>query len=71
MDKTVTEIAVTIERTGVKHKDACHVACAIIAECDYFISTDDRLLKYVSDIKVVNPIEFINGWEEESNDEHK
>ena len=31
-------------KTGIKAKDACHVACAISASCDYFLTTDDRLL---------------------------
>ena len=53
-----------IMETGVKYKDACHVASAILAECSYFISTDKRLLKYKSDvIKIVNPIEFISEME--------
>ena len=32
--------------TGVKSMDALHVACAILAGSDFFITTDDRLLKY-------------------------
>lgn len=40
--------------------DACHVSCAILAECDYFITTDKRLLKYQSEyIKIYNPINYI------------
>ena len=38
-----------IMKTGVKTKDAYHVACAIYANCDYFFTTDDRLLKYATD----------------------
>ena len=45
-----------ITRTGVKSVDALHVACAIRAKCDYFLTTDDRLLKYRSnEIKMTNP----------------
>lgn len=59
-----TVMANKIMETGVKYKDACHVASAIIAECDYLISTDKRLLKYKSDkIKLVNPIEFVGEME--------
>lgn len=51
-------------KTGVKEKDAYHVACAIIAQCRYFITTDDRLLKYHSqDIYLVTPGEFIRRME--------
>ncbi len=45
-DSDVAKIAEPIMQTGVKEKDAFHVACAILAKCDYFITTDDRLLKY-------------------------
>lgn len=56
----IVEKAKSIMQTGIKYKDAIHVACAIEANCDYFISTDKRLLKYESDkIKLTNPIDFI------------
>ena len=55
-----------IMKTGVKFKDACHVAAAIYAECKYFISTDIRLLKYnTKEIKMVTPIEFVTEMESE------
>lgn len=55
-----------IMRTGVKEKDAQHVASAIYANCEYFISTDRRLLNYKNDkIKLVSPIEFVTETEEE------
>lgn len=51
--------------TGVKEKDAFHVSCAIYAECDYFITTDDRLLKYqTNQLHLVTPYEFIRRLEE-------
>jgi len=54
----------SIMETGIKVKDACHVACAILTKCDYFISTDDRLLKYFSDkVQLVSPCEFIRRME--------
>jgi len=54
--------------TGVKYMDASHVACSIIASCDYFITTDKRLLKHKSDkIEIINPIDFIRIWEDEGN----
>ena len=50
--------------TGIKEKDAYHVACAIKAECNYFVTTDDRLLKFQSEkIKLVTPGEFIRRME--------
>ena len=54
-----------IVNTGIKFKDACHVASAILAGADCFISTDYRLLKYVTnDIKIMNPLDFIREMEE-------
>ena len=46
--------------SGVKDVDSAHVAAAIVAGCDYFITTDDRILKYRTDrIKIVTPIQFL------------
>lgn len=62
----IKPIAESIMRTGVKEKDAYHVASAIYAGCGYFISTDIRLLKYETDkIRLVTPIEFITETEGE------
>ena len=58
-DEIIT-IANSIKKSGLKTKDSLHIACAIIAQCDYFISADDRLLKYKNDkIRIINPIDFI------------
>lgn len=63
-EKEIARIANTIMETGVKEKDAYHVACAVIAECNYFVTTDDRLLKYQSEkIELVTPGEFIRRME--------
>lgn len=57
-------IAGRIMESGVKSADALHVACAILAESDYFITTDDRLLKFqTEDIQIVTPGEFIRRLE--------
>lgn len=49
----------------MKTKDAVHVACAILAEADYFLTTDKRLLNYkTTEIKMINPVNFVNEWEE-------
>lgn len=57
-------IAEDIIRTGVKSVDALHVACALLAGSDYFITTDDRLLKYQpEDINIVTPGEFVRRLE--------
>ena len=56
----VISMAGEIMQSGVKEMDASHIACAIKADCDYFLTTDDRVLKFESDkIKIMNPIEFL------------
>ncbi len=63
-EKEISSIAKEIMATGIKEKDAYHVASAIYGECEYFISTDKRLLKYKTDrIKLVTPVEFISETE--------
>lgn len=53
-----------IMATGIKHKDAIHLSAAILADADYLVTTDKRVLKYRSErIKTMNPIDFINVWE--------
>lgn len=63
-EKEMEELVKPIMMTGVKEKDAYHVACAIVAKCNYFITTDDRLLKYQSEkVALVTPEEFIRRME--------
>jgi predicted nucleic acid-binding protein len=58
-----------VGRQGLSDKDALHVACAIAGACDWFLSTDDRLLRLKDDrIKMMNPTEFLLLWEKR-NDE--
>jgi predicted nucleic acid-binding protein len=57
--------AAEIMRSGVKTKDALHIACAIEDSCKYFITTDKPLLKFHSpDIIICNPITFLDYLEE-------
>lgn len=66
MDAKVREIAEGIMNSGVKLMDACHVACAIISNCQVFMSTDKRLLKYQTEkIRIINPVVFIIEQEAE------
>lgn len=63
--KVIETKAAEIMKTGVKFKDACHVASAIYAKCEYFITTDIRLLKYhTEEIRMVTPIEFVIEMED-------
>ena len=50
----------SIEQLGIKTKDAMHIACAIDAGADYFITTDKKVLnKTVQGITIINPMEFV------------
>ncbi|MDR0310218.1 MAG: PIN domain-containing protein [Acidobacteriota bacterium] len=49
---------------GLKKKDALHIACAIKANCDYFLTTDKKLLnKELSEIVLINPLDFVSRME--------
>ena len=51
-----------LQRLGLRSIDALHVACAIAADCDYFVTTDDSVLqcsRRVPEIKIVDPPTFI------------
>lgn len=68
----VKVLADEIIATGVKTADAYHVACAIMSGSDYFLTTDDRLLKYKTDkIQIVDPTEFIRNWEVFKNEDNE
>ena len=52
---------------GLKAKDALHLACAVEGQAEYFLTTDDLILKKLSsctDIRAINPIEFLKIMEE-------
>jgi len=62
-NETAISLTAEIMQTGIKLKDASHIACAIIAKCDYLITTDKRLLKYRDNrIRIINPIDFVRIW---------
>jgi len=51
---------------ALKPLDALHVACAISLQCQYFLTTDNGILKKMkeySEIKIINPVNFIFEWE--------
>ena len=54
--------AETLKDRELKSKDALHIACAVEMQCDYFLTTDDKILnkmKDSSEIRVVDPIAFV------------
>jgi predicted nucleic acid-binding protein len=53
-------LAKDIQKQKIKIKDSIHIACAIEAECKYYVTTDDKLLnKNIDKIIVIDPINFI------------
>ena len=58
-DKIIV-MANNIMQKGIKSKDALHLACAIEAECNYFITTDGKILnKSIENIIIFDPINFV------------
>lgn len=60
-DALVLHRAQVLEQQGVKAADALHIACAEMAECAYFLTCDDRLIrKYREpDLQILNPVDFV------------
>ena len=61
--------------SSIKGYDAEHIACAELAGCDYFLTSDDRLLRQFNRLKVQrvlplrvilqNPIDFLRDQNEQ------
>ena len=52
------------EAAGLKPADALHVACAESADCDWFFTTDNGILKKarpLTSMRIANPLEFFGG----------
>ncbi|MDR1727519.1 MAG: PIN domain protein [Acidobacteriota bacterium] len=58
------------ESNGVKPKDAVHIACALAAQANYFITTDRKLLRRnVKEIQIISPIELVRILEKGGGDD--
>jgi predicted nucleic acid-binding protein len=65
----ILKMGKSIEQLKIKPKDSLNIACAIVSNCDYFITTDTKLLnKIVKEIKIINPMDFIVEMEENDAD---
>ena len=50
-------------KKGLRQKDASHIACAIYAGADFFITTDKKILnKHVQGIELINPLDFARRY---------
>jgi predicted nucleic acid-binding protein len=60
--EAIIQQAHEIANRGLRAKDALHVACAMTADCDFFLTTDDLVVKRMrgfAGIIVMNPTQFI------------
>jgi predicted nucleic acid-binding protein len=58
-----------LAQSGVKTKDALHVASAIEGKANYFLTTDDQLLSAANRsgmIKALNPVDYIKVLENDN-----
>lgn len=62
MDDSIIRRGSEIMKYGVKRMDALHLASALAARCDWFLTTDKGILKHIGfldGMKVANPVDFI------------
>lgn len=56
--------AESLAAKGIKTYDALHISCAVAAYCQYYITTDKKLLNTpIPEIKIVSPIVFVSEME--------
>ncbi len=67
----VENVAVKLSQIGIKPMDALHVACAIEAKAEYFLTTDKALLRKMAKhdtLHVLDPVDFIRVLKEIKNE---
>jgi predicted nucleic acid-binding protein len=60
--RELIEMANRVLTRGTKKMDALHIACAMMSNADYFLTTDDGIIKkanLIQEIKITDPIGFI------------
>ncbi|MDB4665254.1 PIN domain protein [Verrucomicrobia bacterium] len=58
----ILDLAERVSSLGLKNKDSLHIGCAIFSKCDFFVTTDDGILRLSNDIQQIqirNPIDFV------------
>jgi hypothetical protein len=60
----IIEFAESLLKKGIKPKDALHISCAKYSGCEYFLTTDKKLLNtQIEGIYIISPINFIDEME--------
>ncbi|MBQ7188522.1 MAG: PIN domain protein [Kiritimatiellae bacterium] len=62
MGDEIVERGRQIMDLGVKRMDALHLASALAAHCDWFLTTDKGILKHVAQLngmRIANPVNFV------------
>ena len=56
----IINFAEKLKLKGIKTFDALHIACAVSSNCDYYLTTDRKLLRSkINEINIADPIQFI------------
>lgn len=58
----VEDKAKFFEEMGIKPADSLHIACAVCAECDLFLTVDRGILKkldHVGKMLIIDPLDYI------------
>jgi predicted nucleic acid-binding protein len=53
-----------VNEIGLKIWDALHLACAVEGKCEYFLTTDRRVVNKCTNetkIRIINPIQFLEA----------
>ncbi len=64
----ITNHASQLAKHGLKAKDALHIASAIFANCEYFITTDDQILsknKLIEELSILSPVDMTKVIEDQ------
>jgi predicted nucleic acid-binding protein len=62
-NQTIVDTANHYMRGGLGPMDSLHLASAVYAGVDYFITTDDPLLRCNADnITIISPVDFVFRW---------
>ena len=64
VDDDLKASSLAFQARGLAWVDALHIASAVKAECEYFITVDRKILnKTITEINVLNPIQFVQFYE--------